>query len=739
VSTVQIVGKEYYLKHIFGDGFRFFIPRYQRPYAWTTEQTEELLDDLWTAFTADQQAIAKKDPYFLGSIVLIKEEHQPMAEVIDGQQRLTTLTLLLSVLRHLQAAGGDGLSDYLRQKGKPFEGTKDEYRLTLRPQDAEFFEKHIQKDGGLPALEKLNPAGLRNDAQRNIRANAIYLLGKLRTKGVEELGALTQFIVTKCLMVMVSTPDMESAYRIFSVMNDRGLDLSHSDILKAEVIGKIPGEDKQEVYGKKWETAEENLGREAFDDLFAHIRMIQVKQKLRTTILKEIREHVKPSATPVNFIDEQLVPYADALETIKDADYVSSQGAEQVNFYLKWLNKVDNFDWIPPTLVAFAKHENEPEWLGSFLERLERLAAGMMIMRSGINDRIERYGKVLSALEEGDDIFLDATLSLSEREKRKIYAGLNGDLYEMAKVRLYVLLRLDMLLSGGGAQYQYPIITIEHVLPQNPQKGSKWCEWFPDDAARESWVHRLANLTLLTRKKNSEAQNYEFGTKKDKYFKSEKGVSPFVLTTQVLGASEWTPALLEARQQELMGKLKGLWALEEWDAEAERTEQANNDGGNAGAPEAQAQTPERYDVRARFWTGLLEKAKAKTKLHAKITPGQFSWIGATAGKPGLRFNYAVREHGTQVELYIDLGKDCEEKNKAIFEELLKMRAEIDKAFGDDLEWTQRQGCRGCFIRNVQKSGGYRDPEKWPEIQEVASDAMVRLEKAFKPAIAKLQI
>src|SRR6266481_5063194 len=101
-------------------------PLYQRPHAWTTEETEELLDDLWTAFTADEQAVAKKDPYFLGSIVLIKEEHQPAAEVIDGQQRVTTLTILMSALRHLQPSGADAISDYLRQKGKIFEGMKDE-------------------------------------------------------------------------------------------------------------------------------------------------------------------------------------------------------------------------------------------------------------------------------------------------------------------------------------------------------------------------------------------------------------------------------------------------------------------------------------------------------------------------------------------------------------------------------------------------------------------------------------
>jgi uncharacterized protein with ParB-like and HNH nuclease domain len=738
MSTLQIVGKEYYLKHIFGDGFRFFIPRYQRPYAWTTEETEELMDDLWTAHTGDALLVTKQDPYFLGSIVLMKEEHQPKAEVIDGQQRLTTLTILMSVLRHLQPNGADAISDYLRQKGKIFEGMKDEFRLTLRPQDAEFFEKYIQKHSGLSDLDNLNPSGLRNDAQRNIRANALYLAGKLKAKQAEQLAAFTQFIITKCLLVVVSTPDMESAYRIFSVMNDRGLNLSHADILKAEVIGKIPGDANQDAYGKKWEIAEENLGREAFDNLFAHIRMIRVKQKLRTTILKEIREHVKPSADPTKFIDDQLTPYADALETIKDADYQSAYGAEKVNAYLKWLNRVDNFDWVPPGLVALAKHENNPEWLGWFFMQLERLAACMMIMRYGINDRLERYANVLQVLEDGgDDVALAAKLEPTDYEKRKTFSSLNGNLYELTKVRAYVLLRLDAMLSAGGALYDYPIVTIEHVLPQTPQKGSKWLEWFPEQADRDEWVHRLGNLVLLSRKKNSEAQNYDFETKKNKYFKSDSGVVPFVLTTEVLGHSEWTPMVLQNRQDALLEKLRNLWALEEWDAED--GEHLEDVSGGIPKPRAEHSIPERYDIRKKFWTGLLEAAKEKTQLHANRSPGQHNWIGAGCGKRGLGLNYAVREHDTQVELYIDRGTGAEAENKAIFDVLFAQKVAIEHTFGDDLEWQRLGDKRACRVRKVIDIGGWRDAEKWPQIHEAAADAMSRLEKALKPAIAELKL
>lgn len=740
MSTVQIVGKEYYLKNIFGDGFRFFIPRYQRPYSWTMEQTEELADDLWSAFTADEQEVAKKDPYFLGSIVLIKDEHQPISEVIDGQQRITTLTILLSALRHLQPAGADAISDYLRQKGKVFEGMKDEFRLTLRPQDAEIFETHIQREKGIGALEFMNPASLRNDAQRNVRANALYLVRRLKEKPPEQLPLFTQFILTKCILVVVSTPDMDSAYRIFSVMNDRGLDLSHSDILKADVIGKISGEANQGAYGKKWESAEENLGREAFDDLFAHIRMIHVKQKMRTTILKELRDFVKPSAEPTRFIDEQLVPYANALATVKAADYRSAQGAEAVNGYLKWLNRIENFDWIPPALIALAKHGNEPEWLARFFRELERLAAGMMVMRYGTNDRLERYGKVLGFLQAGDDDALYGNLALTEAEKRIFLDGLNGNLYELTRVRAYVLLRLDTALSGGGASYDYPIISIEHVLPQTPKKGSKWFGWFPEELDREGWVHRLANLVLLSQKKNSEAQNFEFDVKKEKYFKSDKGISPFVLTTQVIRHTEWTPTVLNARQGELLAKLTDLWSLQAWDTDDDRAIQ-----GQVTLPSQQPQTPnrksvpERFDIRERFWTGLLEVAARKTTLHANVSPGQYGWIGAGSGRRGLGLVYAVREHHTQVELYIDRGKDRDRENKAIFDQLLAKRAEIEKVFGDELEWQRLDARRACRVRKVLDLGGYRDAEKWPAIHVATSDAMARMERAMKPAIQALEI
>ena len=123
-----------------------------------------------------------------------------------------------------------------------------------------------------------------------------------------------------------------------------------------------------------------------------------------------------------------------------------------------------------------------------------------------------------------------------------------------------LLLRLDGLLAGAEATYDHPTVTIEHVLPQSPSADSQWMNWFPDEDERSRWTHRLANLVLLSRRKNARASNFEFDRKKEEYF-SREGFPPFPLTMPVLQESEWTPAVLETRQAFLLDRLKNEWKL----------------------------------------------------------------------------------------------------------------------------------------------------------------------------------
>ena len=226
----------------------------------------------------------------------------------------------------------------LYEEGDTFAGTADRFRLTLRERDSEFFQRFVQRDGGFDDLLKQEEE--LTDSRRNLRDNARLFQQRLQEMDESERIILAQFILQRCYLVVVATPDENSAYRIFSVLNSRGLDLSATDILKAKIIGAIP-ESARDLYTKKWEDAEEDLGRDDFNTLFGHIRTVYRKVKAKETLLKEFEEHVADLRSPVKFIDAVLLPMAQAYDELISASYIASTMADQVNEVLRWLNRLE--------------------------------------------------------------------------------------------------------------------------------------------------------------------------------------------------------------------------------------------------------------------------------------------------------------------------------------------------------------------------------------------------------------
>jgi hypothetical protein len=202
-----------------------------------------------------------------------------------------------------------------------------------------------------------------------------------------------------------------------------------------------------------------------------------------------------------------------------DLRFESHTLTDEINRVLAHLSRLDNIDWQPPAIHVIATHRQNPAEVFRFLTDLERLAYALFLARETPTDRIARYGKVLEAMEAGTDLFaIGSPLQLSDDEKRTARDVLNGDIYTITRILQPVLLRLDEAIGAGGAAYHHPIITVEHVLPQNPKESSRWFTDFPDEGVRNSWVHRLSNLVLLTRRKNTQASNLDFDEKKTRYF-----------------------------------------------------------------------------------------------------------------------------------------------------------------------------------------------------------------------------
>lgn len=558
----KITGKEYPLSKIFSSDFEYHIPGYQRPYSWTKQETGLLFDDLYNFFQEE-----KSDNYFLGSIVLIKEEQKRYAEVIDGQQRLTTLSILFSAMAD---AFGDSecKSDckaYLCEKGKALEGIEAKPRVFLRDADHPFFYKYIQ-NVQLDALVALDPVTLDTEAKKHIRENCALLREKLKDIFLDDKQRLefTQFLLTRCYLVVVSTPSQESAFRIFTVMNSRGLDLLPTDIIKSTVIGNLPKE-KQQEYTEKWEGLEELTGRDGFNEVFTHTRTIFVKERQKKTLREEFEEYILKTVSPKRLIDDYLVPYTNAYVQLKNCEFTATHHADEVNGLLFWLNKTNNSDWMPPAIKFLAEHPNDSEYVLWFIRKLERLASYLLVTAQDVNHRVDRYKWLLVEMEGRPDSTLTSPLrniELTDWEKEHFRQTLDGEIYTMtAQRRNYIIQRLDSFMSDGGASYNQKLFTIEHVLPQHPPVHGSWPELWPDEQERMYWLNRIANLVPLTRQRNSAAQNYGFTTKKEKYFQSKGGTSSYVLTTQVINEPKWTPDVVKKRQETLNEVFAEKWEL----------------------------------------------------------------------------------------------------------------------------------------------------------------------------------
>ena len=553
------------IEEIFEGSYQFEIPPYQRPYAWTTEQTTELFDDLYSAMQ-DARVPGASSQYFLGSIVLIKEDRDPKSLVVDGQQRLSTLTILLAVLRVLMPNSAPFLTRYLYRERNPEWGELNEYRLKAREEDADFFRTYIQEQGGLERL--VSSTDKLKDSRLRYRENATLLLEKAKALSPADLNALWRFLAKDCSLVVISTPNLEAAYRIFSVLNNRGLDLAPIDIIKAQVLDQIrttADEVISRAYAKEWSRIESSLGRDAFGDLFGHIRSIYAKRKQKYTLVKEFQEYVTEYRTPIDLVDKVIKLYAEVWDFVRHADFEATEHAETINEHLSWLNRVDFKDWVPPALVYFKRFRQKSKLLAEFFASMERLTYFLLVTKVGINERIETYAALTKEVEQESfkgDLAALTTLVLTDAQKRKFVAALDGDVYDdLPKARMALVLRLESLVRAPGVQLQNAV-SLEHVLPQTPQDGSDWLRWFPDEDEREAWTHRLANLVPLDRNKNSSASNYDFARKKNVYFKGKGTASPFVLTQEVRSEDTWTPAMLIDRQRRLVGVLKKHWALD---------------------------------------------------------------------------------------------------------------------------------------------------------------------------------
>jgi hypothetical protein len=545
------------LGRLLSDPFRFRIPSFQRPYSWTTKEAGQLLDDLSLALDEAAEDPASGE-YFLGAMLLnTAASATTVHDVVDGQQRLVTLTILLAVLRDLLAQTDGELPHGLREHIECSKASAHarSYRIELRERERDFFRRHVQEP--LSTATQAETDDL-TEVERRILEVREHLAAELRERSPEDLGRMASFIGQHCQVALISAEGIDRAYRIFMVLNDRGRPLQRNDILKAQIIAQIDESARAEA-DSIWDRTDALLGPD-FEALFSHIRAAELGPK--SQIITGVREVIANAGGGRAFVEDMLEPYGRAFHALRNAQHAGAPQSAEIRRLLTYLGWLGGADWVPPALLWWRLNEGDPEKLHAFLQALERLSYALRLLGIGADKRASRYRAVVQAIHRGtvmDDP--RSPLELGRDELRNILYNLRNLHLRSPLVCKLVLLRLNDELAGSLQSLPAADFTVEHVLPQKPGRSSAWRAWYPVAEERERCTNSIGNLVLVRRRQNENARNRELPDKLEVYFGGANADAP-VITAELNGISEWRPEQVMAREQRLLAIVKSIWRLD---------------------------------------------------------------------------------------------------------------------------------------------------------------------------------
>jgi hypothetical protein len=557
--TAQIV----HIGQLFAHPYQIEAPSYQRSFAWSTTEGDQLLEDIVSAL--DEARATDAGAYFLGTMLFIERPAAPsrlkllrakpmrMLEVVDGFQRLTTLTILFCVLRDLEAETDGTSFAKLQAAVQVGPAAKARPRLSLRQPDEIFFSKHVREPGATRVSS--TKSGL-SQAEANILNVRDHIIAALRGYDAVERRRLVDFLFEGCCAVMVTTGDIDRAHRIFTVLNARGKPLARNDILKAILLGNVPRDAAARCMAI-WEDAATHLGV-GFESLFSHLRAMYGRPGGQ--VISGVLEVCQASGGAQAFIERTLQPAARIIADISNAHHAGSPNSERIASHLRYLGWHSFSDWIPPAMLWWLNRGEDAQGLERFLARLDRLAFGAKVLGMGGTKRARRFGAVASAIRDGRDLYdPDSPLEFTRPELRTIQHNLRDLHARNPAVAKQMLLRLTDLKSGMPESLSLPKdMTVEHVLPRTLRSGCQWREWHPDPEDRELCTECLGNLVLVTKAQNDKAGNHDFGRKLQVYFNA-RGALPVAINESLRGKAEWKPADIRAREAEMVGLVEELW------------------------------------------------------------------------------------------------------------------------------------------------------------------------------------
>ena len=559
------------LGELFSGPFLYNVPVYQRPYSWEQEHAAKLIDQLQEAAGLDGSE--KPDgEYFLGTILLMDPAgsdsirlglKMPSREldIVDGQQRLVTLLTMFAVLRDLETNPKSALARRVgtmiaAQQGARFFRTE-RFRIHVSSRERTLFEKYVLAPGSTLREPPEAASGEPVSTLVEVRDHFVAVLQKLKDS---ERVQLFEYVTSHSTAVVILSNDIDQAHRMFIVLNEGGKKLQRNDILKADVISRMPSSEVDWAV-KEWDAASASLGDE-FETFFAHLRAIY--GHTRPQIVSGVRAVVQKEGGAGAFLRNAFLPLANTYAVMRNADASTDPDLTPImRKHLTYLNRLPDGDWAPAAMLALRDRHTDPKGTEYLLAEIDRLAHLLRLLCLGTGKRVRRFANVVAAIRDGSALNpKHPAFAVTRDEVRNIAFHLKDLHKRNQKVCKLVLFRLNDEIDGRVSPLEPENYTIEHVLPQRPPRTSEWCQWFPAADVRGQCTENIGNLVLISPKQNDKARNALFAAKKLIYMERDASAPLLSITREVFQNDEWRQHDIEAREEQMLGHLRRIWGID---------------------------------------------------------------------------------------------------------------------------------------------------------------------------------
>ena len=503
----------------------FLIPEYQRPYSWTSDQIDTLFNDIWE-FTCNEGGTDKEGTYFLGSIVSYENDRGEQ-EIIDGQQRITSIFLLLRAI-YTKLNGVEEKTEEAKNfisKIEPLIWSTNKLTGKVDYSSILLNSKVISETENETLKNILESGEIDKESEDNYSKNYNQILKLIEEKSVENALMIYQFIyalLNQVIILPITADSQETALTIFSTLNDRGLPLSDADIFKAKIYNHLKSKEEKEEFIEKWKELEEDTQdiSESIQQLFYYYMFyLRALENDRNSTTPGLRKYYSANKFKKLLEADILDDLRKILNIWKVIDDYSKNRIENESWsenkdilkVLDILTSYPNEFWKYPVIVYYLSHKDKKEFEIKFLKFLRKLYVELLkkyIEIPTINAVKANILKLNAEIINSDKPIFDFKALPEDEIKEKIKTPHRNAVRMLLKTLTYDI--QDNLLEKKWE--------IEHILPVKWENNYDLRE--NEKVAKEKIEH-LGNKTPFEKKLNIIATNNYFSKKKILYLNSE--------------------------------------------------------------------------------------------------------------------------------------------------------------------------------------------------------------------------